>query len=144
MVRRFGHPFLLWNKSFQTFIANSFNSKLCILTNMELRQLHHCFGHLSTDKLHKVLEYTSHETDKKIIVNLTKYCIHYQKHRKSIGQFKFTLKEDINFNYSILVDKMYIDGNLILHVVDEATRFQVARWSINIFAKHKWETLQFC
>ncbi len=144
VVRRFGHPFLLWDKSLQSFIANSFNNNPCFLTDTELRQLHRRFGHPSAGKLHKVLERAGHETDKKIVDNLTKYCMHCQKHGKSPGRFKFTLKEDANFNYSILVDIMYIDGSPILHVVDEATRFQAARWLNNVSAKHTWETLRLC
>lgn len=97
------------------------------MTDTKLCQLHCHFGHPSTGKLYKILEYADHETDKKIIDNLTKYCIHCQKHGKSLGQFKFTLKEDVNFNYLILVDIIYINGSLILHIVDETIRFQVAR-----------------
>ena len=106
VVRRFGHPFLLWDESLQSFIANSFNNNPCFLTDIELRQLHRRSGHPSAGKLHKVLERAGHETDKKIIDNLTKYCTHCQKHGKSPGRLKFTLKEDANFNYSILVDIM--------------------------------------
>jgi hypothetical protein len=39
---------------------------------------------------------------------------------------------------------MYIENNLILHVVDEATRFQVVKWLQNIIAKHTWEMLRLC
>ena len=138
VICRFCHPFLLWDKSLQSFIANSFNNNSCFLTNTELRQLYCRFGHPFASKLYKVLERAGHETDKKIIANLTKYYMHCQKHGKSPGQFKFTLKEDANFNYSILVDIMYIDGSLILHIVDKVTRFQAARWLNNIFAKHTW------
>jgi hypothetical protein len=48
---------------------------------------------------------------------------------KSLGRFKFVLKDDqdTDFNHFIFVDVMYIDGNLILHIIDEATRFQAAR-----------------
>ena len=66
-------------------------------------------------------------TDKKIIDNLTKYCIYCQKHKKSPDRFKFTLKEDANFNYLIFIDIININRNLILHIVNETTRFQTAR-----------------
>ena len=39
---------------------------------------------------------------------------------------------------------MYIDGNPILHIIDEATRFQAAKWLRDLSAKHTWETLQYC
>ena len=137
VVRRFGPPFLLWNESLHSFIANSFINNPCFLTDTELCQLHCRFSHLSEGKLRKVLERAGHKTDKKIIDNLTKYCTHCQKHRKSPGRFKFTLKEYVNSNYSILVDIMYIDGDPILQVVDKANRFQAARWLNNMPAKHK-------
>ena len=40
--------------------------------DIKLRQLYRRFGHLSAGKLHKVLKRARHETDKKIIDNLTK------------------------------------------------------------------------
>ena len=45
-------------------------------------------------------------------------------------------------NSSSLSEKMSICNNLILHVVDETTRFQAARWLSNVSAKHTWDTLQ--
>jgi hypothetical protein len=39
---------------------------------------------------------------------------------------------------------MYIENHFILHVVDDATRFQIVKWLQNIFAKHIWEMLRLC
>ena len=40
---------------------------------------------------------------------------------------------------------MYINGSPLLHVVDEATRFQAARWLSNgISAQYVWEALRMC
>jgi hypothetical protein len=44
----------------------------------------------------------------------------------------------------MIVNVMYIENNSILHVVDEATRFQAAKWLQNISAKHTWNTLCLC
>lgn len=131
----FGHPFLLLNKYLQLLTANSFHNNPYFLTDTKLRQLYCHFGHLSASKQYKVLECVSHEPDKKMIDNLTKYCTYFQKHGKSPDQFKITLKKHANFNYLILVNIIYIDGSLILHIVDDATRFQEARWLNNVFAK---------
>jgi hypothetical protein len=75
-----------------------------------------------------------------------KYCSHCQLHGKSLGWFKFTLQADQDpiFNYSVYVDVMYIDCSPILHVIDEATRFQAAKWLRDLSAKHTWETLRYC
>ena len=39
---------------------------------------------------------------------------------------------------------MYIDGNPVLYVIDEATRYQAAKWLRDLSAKHTWETLRYC
>jgi hypothetical protein len=39
---------------------------------------------------------------------------------------------------------MYIENNSILHVIDEATRFQAVKWLQNVSAKHIWEMLCLC
>ena len=39
---------------------------------------------------------------------------------------------------------MYIDGQPLLHVVDEVTRFEAARWLNSMSAQHTWDTLRTC
>ena len=147
VTRRFGHPFLLWKETLEPFITESFLQDPCLLTTVELQRLHHRFGHPAADRLHRLLERAGHEDiNKKSIEHLTKYCSHCQLHGKSPGRFKFTLRADQNlvFNFSIFVNVMYIDGNPILHIIDEATRFQAAKWLQDLSAKHTWETLRYC
>ena len=127
VVRRFGHSFLLWNTSLQSFITESFKCNPCFLTNVELQRLHRRFGHLSTRRLQKVLERAGHDVNIEALEHLTKYCKHCQQYGKSPGRFKFNLKDDVNFNYSIIVDVFYISGKPVLHIVDEGTRYQAGR-----------------
>lgn len=94
---------------------------------MALCQLHSQFRHLSGGRLNKVFERASHEAKKKIIENLITYCPYCQKHRQSSGHFEFTMKEDVNFNFLIFIDIIYINSNLILNVVDKGLRFQTTR-----------------
>ena len=141
IICRFGHPFLLWKTALQSYITQSFDTNPCYLTDIELRQLHRRFEHPSAMKLYLLLERSGHEVDKPALDKLTKFCSFCQKHGKSPGRFKFTLRDDVNFNYSIIVDIMYIDNSPILHVVDKATRFQAARWLSNVSAKHTWDIL---
>ena len=49
-------------------------------------------------------------------------------YKKSPGRFKFTLKDDFEFNYLIVIDVVYLKGDLVLQVVDLAIAFQVARF----------------
>jgi len=145
VVRRFGHAFLLCNSSLQAYLLESFESNPCYLTEVELQRLHRRFGHPSVERLQRVLDRAGHnDVDKKTLEHLTKYCHFCQKHGKSPGRFRFTLRDDIEFNYCIVVDIMYISGSPLLHVVDEGTRFQAGRWLQNISAKHTWDVLRMC
>jgi hypothetical protein len=146
IIKRFDHDFLLWKNSYflHSYIVQSFNFNLCYLTDVELRQLHRRFDHSFIMKLHDLLKRFDHEVKKSVLKKLTKFCTFCQKYAKSFERFKFILKDDVNFNYSIIVDVMYIENHLILHVVDDATRFQTAKWLQNISAKHTWKMLRLC
>src|SRR3981189_1291086 len=65
-------------------------------------------------------------------------------HGKSPGRFKFTLKDDYEFNYSIIIDVLYLDGRPVLQVVDSSTSFQAARFLTDMSAKNAWDTLRIC
>jgi hypothetical protein len=138
VIRRFDHDFLLWKNSYflHFYITQFFEFNLCYLIDVELRQLHKRFDQSFITKLHDLLERSSHEVDKAVLKKLTKFCTFCQKYAKFSERFKFTLKNDVNFNYSVIVDVMYIENNLILHVVDDVTRFQIAKWLQNISVKH--------
>jgi len=123
VVRRFGHSFLLWDTSLQSFIAESFTCNPCYLTNVELQRLHRRFGHPSVGKLQNVLERASHNVDKRALEYLTKYCEHCQKHSQSLYKFKFSLKDNVDFNASIIVNVFYLKGKPVLHIVDEGTTY---------------------
>ena len=94
--------------------------------------------------MQKVLDQAGHDTEKGVLEHLTKYCYYCQKYSRSPGRFQFTLQDDVEFNYCIIVNIMYISGDPLLHVVDEGTRFQTGRWLQNISAKHTWDVLRMC
>jgi hypothetical protein len=148
IIRRFDHDFLLWKNSnfLHSYITQFFEFNSCYLIDVELRQLHRRFDHSFTLKLHDLLKRFDHEVKKAALKKLTKFCIFCQKYAKSSERFKFILKNDANcnFNYSVIVDVMYIENHLILHVIDEIIRYQVAKWLQNISAKHIWDMLCLC
>jgi hypothetical protein len=111
----------------QIYVNQSFDLNLCYLIETELRQLHKRFDHSFIRKLHDLLERFDHEVEKSILKKLSKFCTFCQKHEKSSERFKFILRDDVNFNYSVIVDVMYVENSSILHVIDEATRFQAVR-----------------
>jgi hypothetical protein len=55
---------------------------------------------------------------------------------KSPGRFKFTLRDDYNFNFEVIIDVMYLDGKLVLQVIDVATSFQVTRFLKDMSVKN--------
>ena len=96
----------------------------CHLTKIELRQLYRRFRHPSIRRLTKVLEHAGHsDVNHRMIKYLTKYCEHCQLYSKSPGRFKFTLKDDHNFNYQVIIDILYLDKKPILYAVNNMTIF---------------------
>jgi hypothetical protein len=57
-------------------------------------------------------------------------------------RFKFILRDDVNFNYEIIVDVMSIEGKPVLYVVNTAIIFQGARFLPTMSAKDTWEILK--
>lgn len=125
IARRFGHPFMLWNQVLSAYITDSIYSTSCYLTETELRRLYRRFGHPMADRLSRVLERAGYDdVDRGMLCQITKLCTHCQRFGKSLGRFKFTLRDDtIDFNHTIFVDVMYIEKKPILHIIDEATRY---------------------
>ncbi|EED11472.1 hypothetical protein TSTA_007620 [Talaromyces stipitatus ATCC 10500] len=126
VIRQFGHPFLVWDYSYYTHLLTSFDYNPCLLTDTELCCLHRRFGHPSTNRLRRVLTRAGHKTNKEAIEHIRKFCHHCQMYDKSPGRFWFTLHEDVDFNHSIIIDIMYLDGDPVLHIVDKATCFNAA------------------
>jgi hypothetical protein len=127
---------VLWGKSYQQFITSFLAKNPCYLTSSELLRLHRRFGHPSVKKLHALLKRSGHNATTKAIARLTKFCQYCQKHRKSLGRFKFRLLDDtIDFNHLIYVNVMYINSKPVLHVINKATRFSAARFLQDISTK---------
>jgi hypothetical protein len=128
VVRMFGHPFFLWKTSAHLIVEDTVNTANYYLTDTEIRQLYRRFGHPSVDRLIYVLNRSGHsDIERSTLEKLTKHCTYYQKYSKSPGRFRFKLQDDIDFNYSIIIDIIYIDNKLILYIIDEGICFQAAR-----------------
>jgi hypothetical protein len=137
VVRKWGHPWL--QLTMEKTLASNY------LTDAELRRLHRRFGHPSVARLHKLLHKAGHPVEIKALEFLTKVCHQCQMHAACPARFKFTLHDDYEFNYEIVVDIMYLEGNKpTLHVVDTATNFNAARFLENITSRHVWEALRLC
>lgn len=140
IIRQFGYPFLVWQDLPKILVSSHMTKEVplmqCFLTDQEIRQLHRWFGHSSAYRLFRLLKRSGHEIDHNVIKRLTNHCHFCQTYGKSSGRFKFTLKDDVEFNHTIFVDVVHIDGNPVLHIVDKQTKFQAARWLKNMTAQH--------
>ena len=150
VIRAYGHPWLLLNHAesmaySHNTIAKPYSEPIeCHLTEAELRQLHRRFGHPSAGRLHRVLERAGHDEDYNLILRITKYCEQCQKHGKPPGRFKFTLKDDRDFNHTVIMDILHIDGKPVLQIVDESTAYQSARFLKDFSAEETWNAFRAC
>ena len=137
IFRKWGHPWFFVNK----------NNKIAagiFLTEAEFCQVHTRFGHLSVNKLHKLLTQAGHDIEHKAIKIINKFYHYCQIKGEAPQQFKFILKKDVDFNYEIIVDIMYLDRKPVLHAVDTAIAFQAGRFLNSMSAKDTWEALRQC
>src|SRR5208282_1360421 len=144
VFRMSGHPWMLLDpvKNLVSQDEEIFPTAECHLTKTELRQLHRRFGHPSVARLEKVLQRAEQDWDSAELQKITEFCKQCQIHGKSPGRFKFTLRDDKDFNHSVYTDVLYIDGKPVLHTVDESTSFQAAYFLKNLTAEHTWEALR--
>jgi transposase InsO family protein len=136
IVRRWGHPWMQLTPE---------KALTAFLTDTELRRLHRRFGHPSVARLHKVLTTAGHSVEISAVEFLHRVCHQCQMNAPSPARFKFTLRDDYEFNYEVMIDIMYLEGNLpVLHVVDTATAFNAAKFLKDISTRQVWDTLRLC
>lgn len=141
VVYRYSYAFKMWHAARYLLVAKSFDINSYYLTKVELCCLHCHFGYPLVCYLKAVFHYAGHEVDIQILRHLTKYFNTCQWHSYALGHFNFTIKNNVNFNFNIIVNIFYIIDKLVLHIVNKTTCFQVGQWLKNISAKHVWEQL---
>ena len=94
------------------------------LIEAKLCQVPTFFEHQLVNKLYKLLTRAGHDIEYKTTEIINKFWHYYQIKSKAPQYYKFTLKKDIDFNYKIIIDIIYLDGKPVLHTVDIATDFQ--------------------
>jgi len=61
-----------------------------------------------------VLQQVGYKVKVKAIKHLIKYYYYCQINQKSPSRFKFTLKDNYNFNFCIIINVIYLSGKLVL------------------------------
>lgn len=88
-----------------------------------------------------MLEQFRHKIEFYVLEHQTKYYEHCQKYEQSPNQFSFIIIDDIEFNYNIIVDILYIERKPVLYLVDKVTCFHIERWLKDISAKYVLDQL---
>jgi hypothetical protein len=63
-------------------------------------------------------------------------------HNEFPNRFRFTIRDNAEFNYRLIVDIMYINKKPVLHAINETTAFQAARFLQNLQARTAWDALR--
>lgn len=132
-----GHSYLQWNTEITSYF-----------TFPKLNRLHRRFVHPHVDKLFNALkqsEVSSITPETRKMPDKIKQS--YAACRENVQRprrFKLILRDNVEFNQNIYVDIFYIDGKPVLHVVDEGTRSQAARWLPNVSSECLWKALRQC
>lgn len=119
IVRWYKNAFLIWYTSIFNIIIESINVNPCYQTNLELWSLHQWFSYLSIKRLHILIDRSGHNIDFSLFEYLIKYCYYCQKYGKSPRKFSFTLNNDADFNYHIIIAIMYLASSFVLHVISK-------------------------
>ena len=97
------------------------------------RKIHRQFYHPTAEKLFNLLmkakpEEGTTET-RRILDELTSRCDPCQGIRTAPNRFRVSFgAEHVQFNERVLMDIMYINGDPILHIVDDRTHFSAAQF----------------
>jgi hypothetical protein len=139
MIRRYDYAFFLWNISVQSLIAKFLDQNSYFFIELELRRFHRRFDHFSIRCLQAILDRFDYEINSRVIEYFIKYCHSCQIHEKFSSRFNFTLKNDLEFNFNVIVNILYLEiksdvNKSVLHVMNETIRFQVDNnWRILLF-----------
>lgn len=135
VVRKWGHPFFNVSRT----------EAMLYLTEGQLRHLHRRFGHPRTERLYNLLKNAGHEDiEISALEEIQKFCSECQSHDPVPRRFKFTLKDEHEFNYEVIVDVVYLNGQNVLHVIDASTSFQAATFLPSLTARNTWNALCRC
>lgn len=67
-------------------------------------------------------------------------CYQYQMLVQKLKRFKFPLWKNYEFNHTIIVDIVYLDGKLVLQVADAFKNFGVAKFLKDMTTNTFWDT----
>lgn len=124
VICKYSHAFLKWHIFTYFFVFESLNVNSCNLTEIEFCCLHRHFDHFFIRYLEMILDRVDHDFDTCVFCYLIKYCDQCQKHDCAFDWFSFIIKNDVDFNFNVIVKILYITSKSVLHVIDKTICFQ--------------------
>ena len=118
-------------------------------TRSQLLKLHRQFFHPSAQKLFNLLRRSRPDEATpetlRVLQDISSRCDPCQRIQHAPTRFRVSLgAEGLRFNERVMMDIMVIDGNPVLHIVDEATRFSAASYLPNSSTETVWKTILKC
>ena len=118
-------------------------------TRTQLSRLHRQFSHPSAKKLFDLIQKARpDEVTPETMENLkeiTQLCDPCQRIQRAPVRFRVSLgTEDVQFNERILLNIMYIDGDPVLHIVDNGTKFNAALFLDEVSTAEVWNAIVCC
>jgi hypothetical protein len=113
VIRKWGHP---W------FFISKLESAL-YFTDVKLKRLHRRFGHPATNRFCKLLKRAGHEKHRSKLEKIEKFCHQCQMNGPQPQRFKFTLRNDCEFNHEIIINVLHLISRPVLHYVNRAIAF---------------------
>lgn len=127
VIRKYDHVFFMWHTSIYSLVFESLNINLCYLIEIDFCRLHRRFDHFSMQRFQTIFDCVDHDVDLQIFDHFTKYCEHCQKHNRLFDCFRFIIKNEIEFNFNIIVNIIHFDEKLMFHIVDKTICFQTKK-----------------
>ena len=96
-------------------------------TKIKLRRIYRRSGHLIAIRLYKLFKGASYiNFTMKVFEKIEKFCHHYQMHEQTFKRFKFTIRNNYDFNYEIFINVIYLNSRPIFYIIDKGTNFNAA------------------
>lgn len=120
-----------------------------MFTRMELEKLHLHFHHPSSGKLYNLLRREDPEnTDpcvQDMLKQITKACANCSELYSSPFRFRTSIPPDeLQFNHELDIDMMWISGQLVLHIIDTHTLYQMGELTKSKSAASLYDTFVMC
>ena len=93
------------------------------MIEIKLRRLYRHFDYFSMRRFQIVFDRIDHDVDSHVFYQLIKYCEQYQRHNRFSKRFVFIIKNDVDFNFNLIVDIFYINNKSVFYVINKTIHF---------------------